>query len=117
VHRDLKPANVLVKLLNDGTYLPLVADFGLSRIKTKVAMTSTMREGGPAGGSEGLAGGSSRSLVVGATGLGGTPLYAAPEAIKSGTEVHGSQDVWSFGLMLNEIIRGESLCDDDGFME
>ena len=43
VHRDLKPANVLTKVQADGAYSPMVADFGLSRIRTKVSMLSTTK--------------------------------------------------------------------------
>jgi len=108
----------------------MVGDFGLSRLKSKVA-SMTSREGtegvGPAAGGGGDAshdsmendeseGSHSRSLLVTATGGGGTPLYMAPESIDGG-KVHFSQDVWSFGLMLNEILTGTLLEDDEGVNE
>lgn len=75
LHRDIKPSNVLV----DGAGRARMSDFGLARRK-------------PRSEAEGLL-----------TGETGTYLYMAPEIMRH--EDYGpSADVWSFGVMMFEII-------------
>ncbi|MBI5958712.1 MAG: serine/threonine protein kinase [Chloroflexi bacterium] len=77
VHRDIKPANVL--LLPDGT--PRLTDFGAARMQRLNTLTS---EGG----------------IV------GTVSYLSPEACQ-GQHVDGRTDIWSFGVMLFEMMTGQ----------
>lgn len=80
LHRDLKPANIL--LTEDGD--PLILDFNLS---------------------EDLVVGGHSSLMVG-----GTLPYMAPEhleAVLTGASIDVRCDVYSLGVLLYELLRGE----------
>lgn len=76
VHRDLKPQNVL--LSQDGT--PQLSDFGVAHY---VQRTTLSQPGGFAG----------------------TLAYIPPEAFH-GQEVDERADIWSFGVMLYEMLAG-----------
>ncbi|MDX2077670.1 MAG: protein kinase [bacterium] len=74
IHRDIKPANVL--LAEDGT--PRLTDFGVAHFSDSTKMTQT------------------GALI-------GTIAYLSPEAC-SGDTVDGRADIWSFGVMLYELL-------------
>jgi predicted ATPase len=76
LHRDLKPENVL--LAGDGT--PRLADFGLARL----AASSRLTQSGM---------------------LMGTVDYVSPEACE-GEQADERSDIWSFGVMLFEMLAG-----------
>lgn len=76
LHRDIKPANIL--LAEDGT--PRLTDFGLARIGELPRLTET------------------RSIL-------GTFYYLSPEAFE-GQEVNERSDIWSFGIVLFEMLTG-----------
>src|SRR5256885_70488 len=95
VHRDLKPENV--KVTPDGVVKLL--DFGLAR-----ALTG-QREASPAAGED------SPAANIGATEVGvilGTAAYMAPEQAK-GEKVNKRADIWSWGVVLYELLTGERL--------
>ncbi|MCU0513878.1 MAG: protein kinase [Anaerolineae bacterium] len=78
LHRDIKPDNVL--LAEDGT--PRLTDFGMARMgKNAVHLTQD-------------------GAVV------GTLAYMAPELFE-GSEADERTDIWSFGVMLFEMLTGE----------
>jgi Tol biopolymer transport system component len=92
VHRDLKPANIKIK--PDGTVK--VLDFGLAK-------QGRDREGAVAGDA-----GNSPTLTIGMTEAGmilGTAAYMAPEQAR-GKPVDRRADIWSFGVVLYEMIVG-----------
>lgn len=77
IHRDLKPANVLIAA--DGT--PRLTDFGVAHLGTKERVTA------------------SESVV-------GTIDYLPPEALNGGA-ADARSDIWSFGVMLFEMLAGQ----------
>ncbi len=77
IHRDLKPANVL--LAEDGT--PRLTDFGLAYMAESPRLTQT-------------------GILV------GTVAYLSPEACE-GETIDERADIWSFGVMLYEMLAGE----------
>ncbi len=93
IHRDLKPANV--KITPEGTVK--VLDFGLAKVAE-----------------EPLAGGDpthSPTLTLAATRAGmilGTAAYMSPEQA-SGRPVDKRCDIWSFGVVLWEMLSGHKL--------
>lgn len=79
LHRDIKPSNVMIAL--DGVMY--LADFGLARIAQ--AGESTM---------------SSDSIM-------GTPQYISPEQAMGVKELDAGTDIYSFGVMLYEMVVGQ----------
>ena len=83
IHRDLKPSNILV----DQSGVPRVLDFGLARpmdMETEGGHTVTLTE----------------QFV-------GTPAYASPEHLRSGTSaIDVRADVYSLGLVLYNALTG-----------
>jgi serine/threonine protein kinase len=79
LHRDIKPSNVMIAL--DGSIY--LADFGLARIAQ--AGESTM---------------SSDSIM-------GTPQYISPEQAMGRKELDAGTDIYSFGVMLYEMVVGQ----------
>jgi serine/threonine-protein kinase len=84
VHRDLKPANIFLARERT-TITPKVLDFGACLFPT-IAERSAKEV---------------RMLI-------GTPHYMAPEQIVSKSEVDARSDVWALGVILYEILVGET---------
>jgi eukaryotic-like serine/threonine-protein kinase len=88
VHRDLKPENLFLTRTVGGSPKMKVLDFGVSRStrlsddpKAKLTRTSTML---------------------------GSPLYMAPEQMRSSRDVDARGDVWALGVVLFELLTARS---------
>jgi Tol biopolymer transport system component len=93
VHRDLKPANV--KIRNDGTVK--VLDFGLAKAWDADSADSGLSL--------------SPTMTAHATAAGvilGTAAYMSPEQAR-GMSVDRRADIWSFGVVLWEMLTGRKL--------
>ena len=79
LHRDIKPSNILLTK-GGGVF---IADFGLARIAQ--SGESTM----------------SQDTIM------GTPQYISPEQAKGNTDLDGRTDIYSFGIMVYEMVTGQ----------
>ncbi|XP_058109079.1 probable LRR receptor-like serine/threonine-protein kinase At3g47570 [Magnolia sinica] len=82
IHRDLKPSNILL----DDDMTARVGDFGLARFLSEVAQTSSV-------------------------GMKGSIGYIAPE-YAMGNKASAQGDVYSYGILLLEMITGKGPTDD-----
>jgi serine/threonine-protein kinase len=97
VHRDLKPANI--KIRPDGTVK--VLDFGLAKAWDSKAEQVDLAH--------------SPTLTRHATAAGvilGTAAYMSPEQAR-GKPVDRRSDIWSFGVVLWEMLTGQKIFDGD----
>ncbi|CAF1058359.1 unnamed protein product [Didymodactylos carnosus] len=86
VHGDLKPQNILISK----DYTAKVTDFGFATLRGKTASSIA-----------------SSALSDDGSAVCGTAGYMAPELLDSSNPPEYSCDVYSFGVMLNEIIQEE----------
>ncbi|QDS97875.1 serine/threonine protein kinase [Adhaeretor mobilis] len=88
IHRDLKPSNVMVTL-HDGKPLAKVIDFGVAK-----ALGEKLTD---------------KTIYTRFFSMIGTPLYMSPEqAEMSGLDVDTRSDIFSLGVILYELLVGET---------
>lgn len=81
-HRDLKPENVFLVAERDGTYFPKLLDFGIAKLTGDDVAHETQA-----------------GMLL------GTPRYMSPEQAR-GKRVDHRSDIYSFGVMLHEMLTG-----------
>jgi len=82
IHRDIKPENIMIL---QGLEEVRVMDFGISRLRDTETLARLTRPG----------------MIM------GTPAYMAPEQIE-GHEVDEKSDIYAFGVVLYELLTGET---------
>jgi eukaryotic-like serine/threonine-protein kinase len=90
VHRDIKPENLLLAERAGGMPIVKVLDFGIS----KTALTGSIFK--------------HELPIVKTVNLMGTPLYMSPEQVRASDSVDVRSDVWSLGMVLYEILTGQT---------
>jgi serine/threonine protein kinase len=90
VHRDLKPDNVMVR----ASGLVKLLDFGIARLSRPVEAATTTTTAS-------LDDQTQSGMLI------GTPQFMSPEQAR-GTEVNHQTDIFSFGVMLYELLSGTS---------
>jgi eukaryotic-like serine/threonine-protein kinase len=97
VHRDLKPGNLFLTRTLGGSPRMKVLDFGVSK-------SATLASGG-------------KGLLTGTSAMLGSPLYMAPEQMRSSRDVDSRIDVWALGVVLFELLTRRSPFEADTMPE
>ncbi|MBI2926750.1 MAG: protein kinase [Verrucomicrobia bacterium] len=89
IHRDIKPSNILVTL-HDGVPVPKVIDFGVAKAIQSQRLTDL-------------------TFFTRFEQMIGTPLYMSPEqAEMSGLDIDTRSDIYSLGVLLYELLTGQT---------
>jgi WD40 repeat protein/serine/threonine protein kinase len=97
IHRDIKPSNILVTL-HDGVPVPKVIDFGIAKA-TQGELTE-------------------KTLFTQFQQFIGTPAYISPEqAEMSGLDIDTRADIYSLGVLLYELLVGQTPFDAKEMMK
>jgi serine/threonine-protein kinase len=97
VHRDIKPANLFLEKKIDGRPWVKVLDFGVSKAALEL--------------------GGSNTRITKSGMIMGSPLYMAPEQLRSAHTVDARADIWSLGAILYELVTGCTAHEGDSVAE
>ena len=100
IHRDLKPHNIYLSQTRDGTIVPKVVDFGISK-----AQPDLQPNGDPT--LPTLPTPVLSALVKTTVGVMGTPGYLSPEQIEGTRTAGAASDQYALGLILYECVTGK----------
>ncbi len=84
VHRDLKPDNIFISRTDEGTQ-PKLLDFGIAKLSAEASAARNLTQSG--------------TLI-------GSPDYMSPEQAYGSEDVDQRSDIWSFSVVLYELITG-----------
>ncbi len=87
VHRDLKPQNLFVTRRLNGTPLVKVLDFGIAKAIGPLA--------------------AGQLSLTDSAAIIGSPLYMAPEQMRSARTAEVRSDIWAIGVILFELLGGQ----------
>jgi serine/threonine protein kinase len=87
IHRDIKPQNLFLTKGVGGKALVKVLDFGVSKVRT------------PGTVDKGLT--STASIM-------GSPMYMAPEQMRSARSADARSDIWALGVVLYTLLTGDA---------
>ncbi len=107
VHRDLKPANIMVGDFGD----IMLLDWGLAKVRDMEDSEDVVEQ---------LAREGRRNVPGRLTGRGdvqGTPFYMSPEQARETGDVDHRTDIYNMGIILFEILTGESYMSGRNFRE
>jgi len=93
-HRDLKPENVFLVMEDDSPIFPKLLDFGIAKLLGDSEVSVKTRTGQPIG----------------------TPYYMSPEQCR-GKHVDHRTDIYSFGILVHEVLSGRVPFTGDGVMD
>ncbi|KFK41150.1 hypothetical protein AALP_AA2G092300 [Arabis alpina] len=102
VHGDVKPSNILL----DSSFTPYISDFGLTRLITITAASSSSNEPSSSSVAGGFLGGALPYTSIKPSDR--SNGYKAPEARLPGSRPTQKWDVYSFGVVLMELLTGKS---------
>ncbi len=85
VHRDLKSDNIMMVEVSGGGDWAKVLDFGIAKITEKVGQDPAL---------------TAPNLII------GTPQYMSPEQCSQASEIDARSDIYSFGIILYEMLSG-----------
>jgi len=87
IHRDIKPQNLFLTKGVGGKALVKVLDFGVSKIRTPGAVDAALT--------------STSSMM-------GSPMYMAPEQMRSARSADARSDIWALGVVLYTLLTGDA---------
>jgi len=99
LHRDLKPENIFLSFDEDGKPFPKLLDFGIAKL---VGGGKGSDPAGVAG-----AGGMSHAAKTRTGTPMGTPYYMSPEQCRGKGDVDHRTDIYSFGVLVHELLTGD----------